>query len=131
MRGRHQDLQPQLPVDLFCRCSEQNPKRRCFVGKIGSSADRAGYQGEEIIWIRAGGEKIRQCLNLKERGSASRSTAENQGATWLYLRARTAKPLRVADPRSLPRLEVGNSFPLHTRPGHKPPLFLRLHIGWK
>jgi hypothetical protein len=36
----------------------------------------------------------------------SRSTVENQDATWLYLRAPTAKPLRVADPRSLPRGQI-------------------------
>src|SRR5882724_1681356 len=47
-----------------------------------------------------------QGLNLKERGSVSRSTVENQDASWLYLRALTAKPLRVADPRSLPRGQI-------------------------
>jgi len=36
----------------------------------------------------------------------SRSTVENQDATWLYLRAPIATPLRVADPRSLPRGQI-------------------------
>ena len=36
----------------------------------------------------------------------SRSMVENQDATWLYLRALIAKPLRVADPRSSPRGQI-------------------------
>jgi hypothetical protein len=38
--------------------------------------------------------------------SVSRSTVANQEVTWLYLRAPIAKPLRVADPRSLPRGQI-------------------------
>jgi hypothetical protein len=36
----------------------------------------------------------------------SRSTVENQDATWLYLRAPTASPLRVADPRPVPHDQI-------------------------
>jgi hypothetical protein len=41
----------------------------------------------------------RQRLNLKERGSVSRSTVENQNVAAPFLRSPTANPLRVADPR--------------------------------
>jgi len=58
-------------------------------------------------------QKIRWCLNLKERGSVSRSTVKNQDAIWLYLRVPTAKLLRVADPRSLPCVEIET---LHVSP---------------
>jgi hypothetical protein len=44
----------------------------------------------------------RQCLNLKERGSVSRSTVENQNITGPFLRSLIADPLRVAAPRSVP-----------------------------
>jgi hypothetical protein len=42
------------------------------------------------------------CLNLKERGSLSRSAVENQDVTGPFLRFPIANPLRVADPRSVP-----------------------------
>jgi len=44
-----------------------------------------------------------QGLDLKERGSVSRSTAENQDVTGLCLHSPIANPLRVADPRSARR----------------------------
>jgi hypothetical protein len=47
-----------------------------------------------------------KCLNLKERGSVSRSTVENQNVPGPFSHSPIANPLRVADPRSAPRGQI-------------------------